>query len=375
MNKIQQKQQVQSVWRLPFMGPIVAMGLVVALQLGQPHSVKAADLSLQPMQSEEQSSEGQTNMQPAAVNALYIPAVQNKGDRSQPTVTPSVTVVPTEEPTEEPTSQPTEEPTEEPTETPTTTPTTTPTATPTPERLGAGVVLDEQWKVASSALAVDAEGGMHLAYVYYEPQHRPDPDDDNPTAAVYSYCQAHCDSKRNWQMVMLGDQVSEVQIGLTPLGQPRLLLLVRAEAAWGKADQYLYAECDENCTKLAGWQVGAVIMSANNLSWNPDPDFLNRDDEPKRSFALDPQGRPRFVHYHYNAEHALGTIGAYYAACDAHCTESASWTHTRITQVYEQFGTWYWEELYDPALAFTSTGHPRLGGSTQDDGHFANLWH
>ena len=39
---------------------------------------------------------------------------------------------------------------------------------------------ENQWKTSSASVAVDAQGGIHLAYYYYEPQ-----DGESPTSAVY----------------------------------------------------------------------------------------------------------------------------------------------------------------------------------------------
>lgn len=256
---------------------------------------------------------------------------------------------------------PTATPTSSATATTTTTATATVTATPTPPpaaRLGTGIFMDTQWRTSSSSLAVDAQGGKHLAYVYFEPVHTADPHGGaNPTTAVYRFCAAQCEQVENWSTVRLGEHVSEVQIELTPAGQPRLLLLVRAEAAWGRADRYVYAECDAQCSQPAQWKLGEVITLPNDLSLRFAEE---REYQVRHSFALDPSGRPRFVHYHYNAEVDATGIGAYYASCEQTCAVAANWTHTRITQVQDWSGSLEWEVLEKPALTFTPDGQPRL---------------
>jgi hypothetical protein len=76
----------------------------------------------------------------------------------------------------------------------------------------------------------------------------------------------------------------------------------------------------------------------------------------QRYFALDSAGRPRFIYYHYNEEVDPDCVGAYYAACNSACDNTANWTHTRITQTREWFGELEWEILEKPALAITGGG-------------------
>ena len=253
----------------------------------------------------------------------------------------------------------------------TATPPNTPTATPTPTEppapsLGTGAFLDTQWNTGSSAIAVDGNNGIHVAYVYHEPVYAADPHGAaNPTAAVYRYCPADCGKPANWQGVSLGEAVSEVQIGLTPGGQPRLLLLARAEDAWGRADRYLFAACDERCTDQGHWQIETIVTTPAELSWHWDADPADVWDSPRqyqarRYFALDPQGRPRFVYYHYNESVDLEGAGAYYAWCDAACTDGGNWSHTRITKVEDWSGVREYELIEKPTLTFTADGRPRL---------------
>jgi hypothetical protein len=272
----------------------------------------------------------------------------------RPTATPTGT-----------TATPTATSTPTPTETPTATPTPTPTAT-LPARLGAGLFPETAWRTSSGDVAVDAQNGAHLVYVYTDQLIGPDPDgSSNPTAAVYRYCQTDCETAQNWASVTLGEAVSEAQIALTADGQPRLLLLARAGEAAAPADRYLYAECNEGCTSQDGWRLSPIVTVPNDLSWHwiDDPESMDdvaRETQPRRYFALDPMGRPRFIYYHYNAEADAQGVGAYYAACEQECTKSANWTHTRVTEVTDWSGTLEWEILERPALAFTADGSPRL---------------
>jgi hypothetical protein len=213
---------------------------------------------------------------------------------------------------------------------------------------------------------VDGDNGVHLVYVYTEALVGPDPDgDSNPTAAVYRYCQSECDTLQNWSSVTLAESVSEAQVAVTPDGHPRLLLLVRALEGSRRADRYLFAACNQGCTHRNGWQISPIVTVPNDLSWRwiDDPNDLEmgaREALPRRYFALDPAGRPRFVYYHYNTEQDEAGVGAYYAACDQSCTQAGSWTHTRITEVTDWSGTLEWEVLEKPMLTFAPDGSPRI---------------
>lgn len=246
------------------------------------------------------------------------------------------------------------------------TPTPVTPTPPLPARLGFGLFPESAWRTSSSDVAVDNANGIHLAYVFTEPMVGLDPDGtNNPTTAVYRTCQTGCANAQNWSSVILGEAVSEVQIGLTPAGKPRLLLLTRATLGAQPADRYVYAACDQNCTSVGGWQTATIATVPNSLSyqWQDDPNSFEdypREYQARRYFALDPTGRPRFVYYHYNAEVDAAGGGAYYAACDAACTTPGNWTHTRVTEVTDWSGTVEWEILERPALAFTPDGQPRM---------------
>ena len=59
-------------------------------------------------------------------------------------------------------------------------------------------------------LSTDAEGGIHLAYHYYEAV-----GEGAPTHGVYQYCASECDKAAKWKSVALGENVSEIQLELT----------------------------------------------------------------------------------------------------------------------------------------------------------------
>lgn len=211
---------------------------------------------------------------------------------------------------------------------------------PPPDQLVKGFFADTQEKTNNAAFAVDAQGGMHLAFSYFTSI------SENP-AAVYAYCppQGGCGDSNNWVGVALSEDVNEVQLALTSQGKPRLL--IRRQREGFNSDEYLYAECDANCTAGESW-FGTIVVQPGGV------DTFGKDN-PQHSFALDPQDRPRFI-YTYGWDGTGHPTGGYYAACDADCTFAESWTHTSIYEgpVNRSLGFDY------PSLAFTSTGQPRV---------------
>jgi hypothetical protein len=211
--------------------------------------------------------------------------------------------------------------------------------TPTPPARG-GVVGTRVTENTGAGAAVFWKGGMHFAYFAYRPL------EQNPRA-YYSYCPgapaSACANPASWRTVALGQAVDEVQLALTPAGQPRLLIRSINEVS---NRIYTYAACDSRCTEASRWAMAEVATTTDvdESEW----------DLPQRSFALDHQGRPRFVYY-------TGGIGdprkgAFYAYCDAGCTTSSNWFETQIS-----LSDGYESEIFrSPALAFTSDNQPRL---------------
>lgn len=222
--------------------------------------------------------------------------------------------------------------------------TTTPPPTPQPNSSG-GIFLDRTVKTASASTAIDAAGGFHTAYIHYVA-------DVEGTPAVYGYCPpTDCSKAANWQYAELLDETREVQLSLTTAGQPRLLIVTNSAVYSGGKD-YHYAACNASCTQSSQWTITRVLSS-----WGTDSFDVNNDRTPQHSFALDHQGRPRFFYQDRNYFYAEPDhYGAFYAYCDANCTNAASWQQTEVGRFIN-----YDAELFDlPSLTFTSTGQPRV---------------
>jgi hypothetical protein len=230
--------------------------------------------------------------------------------------------------------------------------------TPPPGNSGPNAFfVDDQYRSNSASIAVDAGGGMHVAYVYYQAAN-----DNAPTYGVYLYCPADCTNFDNWGGVGMGDLVTEIQLELTANGKPRILY--RSFGSENSNDFY-YAACDGDCTNPISWQIAWVTMNQGTAILE-----LHDDSLPQRYFALDPNGNPRFVYIDYNYQAEPDHLGTFYAYCNSACTQSASWQEVRISQDNGNPYNYRYEKFYYPSLTFTPQGQPRVvadGVSMHDD--------
>lgn len=261
-------------------------------------------------------------------NQLYLPLIAKAGV-NVPTATPM--------------------PTNQPTEAPTATPTTAPTETPPPDSVVNSLFVETAWKTTNADIQVDANGGMHMAYAYYEPN-----TGVPPIGAVYLYCAGQCEQGANWHNVWFEDEVNEVQLALTPAGQPRLLMRTSSTVQVGGRD-YQYAECNANCTAPENWTVTLLLTS-----YGTDIFDIGDDDLPQRSFAVDPQGNPTFLYLDRNYPIEPDHYGFYYVKCDGGCSDATHWTQTLVTAVIQEEYVFDWEVAEYPSLTFTTDGRPRF---------------
>ena len=231
------------------------------------------------------------------------------------------------------------------------------TPPPPPGPITGGLFMDTQFKTSNASIQVDAQGGMHLAFYYYEAAN-----DGKPTAGVYLYCPSNCQNRGSWAGVGMGELVNEIQLKLTPAGQPRIIFRASSQAR-PNGNDYFYAACDQDCTNPARWGV-IYLTSSSGIGVI---DLLKDDALPQCYFALDPDGRPRFV---YN-DGITGHNGTFYAFCDGGCLDPANWFETRINKDNSgQGGPYRDENFYYPALTFSPQGQPRIaadGVSMQDE--------
>lgn len=216
--------------------------------------------------------------------------------------------------------------------------TSAPHAQTPPPGLAVFPVLD--WKTSHARVAVDAEGGTHLAFFYREPDVA-----NRPTHAVYAYCATQCDQRTSWQQVGIGDRIREVELELTAAGAPRLLVTAESTVVAGGRD-YTYAACDTGCTDPAAWTVTRVASATTP--------FDGGDAFAQHAFALDSTGAPRFVYYDQNR--AAGHAGLFLASCDAQCDDAGQWRELLLTRSNLRGE----ERAYHPSLAFSPDDRPRV---------------
>lgn len=197
---------------------------------------------------------------------------------------------------------------------------------------------DIELPTSHPTLAVDPAGGVHIAFT---PESATA---ENPTRpAIYAYCPANCTGPEAFTRLHLGDGVEFASLALTPSGQPRLLLRKRVQSSY----LFQFWQCDGNCTSMAQWISGDVgAAHARPVGWVEE--FIH-------AFALDDQGRPRFVYYDNGADYEDPHWGAFYAYCNADCTTAANWQETRLLDD---------TDAGEFDLAFGPNGQPRLAWTT-----------
>jgi hypothetical protein len=209
---------------------------------------------------------------------------------------------------------------------------------PPPARVG-GLFLTREIKTSSADIAVDPAGGLHVAYAGYVGYGTLSP-------GYYGYCapSADCTKPASWSLVTFGagqDYIVKVEIELTKAGQPRLLLYNESNGRL-----YTYAACNAGCTNRANWTTTDLTRVQSYVD-------LDTFDYSYHTFALDPQGRPRFIYEdHYGSIHN----GLYYVFCDAGCASADNWFEQNISAGPDYDG----DRVQTPDLKFTRQGQPRI---------------
>jgi len=224
-----------------------------------------------------------------------------------------------------------------------------------PVQPAGGGFMDTARATGSSSIALDGAGGTHVASEGSEAA-------SSTNRITYAYCPPgpDCVSPAQWAQVDVAAGLFAVQITpqvkLTPAGQPRILFGV-GDSSY--TTSFRYAACDSACTTPGSW----TVLDLASLFSRP-LDFTGSYQD--HSFALDSQGRPRFV---YKFSPSEGGQRLAYAFCDAGCAASTSnWAQTTVSQGTgalppdDLLGVRY-ESL---SLEFTTTGNPRVSGWTSE---------
>ena len=180
---------------------------------------------------------------------------------------------------------------------------------------------------------IDASGGVHTAF--YTSQ-----------SVYYAHCSTACDNPTNWTATPLAaagsyDSLNYPVVDVDPAGRPRMM--------WYHDPDYVYAECNANCANAANWSAIAVPVVAPSSYIYP---------QTARYFALDAQGRPRFVCYGWDYDDENVYEGFQYTTCDGNCTTATNW-HSALIDLDTY--------IEQPQLVLNAGGQPRIMGVNTDD--------
>lgn len=159
---------------------------------------------------------------------------------------------------------------------------------------------------------VDAHGGVHLAYPAYI-----------PSDAFYAYCPGSCVGPEDFSVVRFptGDvgTVHNVMLTLDAGGVPHVLIATGTTV--------IYASCIGDCGRQDGWRVTTILEHGGDHEVTGE------------AFALDPQGRPRFVMHAYRALFGIGAPepGTFLVTCDKGCHGPGRWSVAKISgQIWQE---------------------------------------
>jgi hypothetical protein len=175
-----------------------------------------------------------------------------------------------------------------------------------------------------ASVAVDAAGGVHVGFSAYTSV-------GGAWPAYYAYCASNCANSASWTTTSVGNLGvwgGYTRLALDAAGHPRLLWY--SQTSVSTPGVFQYAECNTACTNSANWAKVTLATASDYPSYS-------------RYFALDQQGRPRYLYTDTTTDHT----GTYYDYCDANCTSAAQWHEVQINSAFL---------LYDFSLVFDSTG-------------------
>jgi hypothetical protein len=215
-------------------------------------------------------------------------------------------------------------------------------------------ILNDQTN--SISVGADAAGGMHAAFANFST------DTNGNYHAYYDYCapSSDCASALNWTTVTLLTVASsptfmeEAQLQVDAQGRPRVIIAT-GDNGGNFQDHYFYAACNSGCTSSGNWTVTDVedVTSNNTFIYDGNKHF----------FALDPQGRPRFI--------VDNGVNFLYVFCDSACSSAANWSVLTLdgsSGAGSGFDT--------AALAFNTAGQPRMLAPLTDQNTFqTNLFY
>ena len=162
----------------------------------------------------------------------------------------------------------------------------------------------EPRNTSAPTVVLDADDGIHTVYPAYA-----------RGGAFYGYCAASCSGAEDVKVVPFETDgtVHNATIALDGSGKPVVLL--------STMQHVYYATCDGDCSDPDAWTQNVILDLDGDQSVSG------------RAFALDPDGRPRFVMHTTKAYLGIGqkTPATWWVSCDADCDAPDGWSKTKIS--------------------------------------------
>jgi hypothetical protein len=170
----------------------------------------------------------------------------------------------------------------------------------------------EPTNTSAPTVLVDESDAIHAVYPAYV-----------RGGAFYGYCAANCQGEADVKVVPFETDgtVHNAMIALDAGGKPQVLLQTMQHV--------YYATCTGDCTVPSSWKTSLILELDGDHAVSG------------KAFALDLEGRPRFVMHTEKAYLGIGqkTPETFWVACDAGCDSPAGWTKSKISNQMWRGGT------------------------------------
>jgi hypothetical protein len=171
---------------------------------------------------------------------------------------------------------------------------------------------EELFNTFAPTVETDSQGNIHMVYPAYIPD-----------GAFYAYCPAACTSADQLSVVRFptpeDGTAGNAMLALDANDIPHVLIATGVSVH--------YATCAGDCRQESSWTQTKIL------------DHAGEREVTGEAFALDPQGRPRFVMHAYRAMFGIGAPepGTFYVFCDSDCHNLSSWNSSKISpQIWQE---------------------------------------
>jgi hypothetical protein len=196
---------------------------------------------------------------------------------------------------------------------------------------------------SAPTIEVDKQGGIHAVYPAYA-----------GGDAYYAYCKADCTSADDVSVVHFATDatVANAMLALDAAGRPQVLLATSREV--------YYASCTGDCALQGSWRQTKLLDHGGDKEVTGE------------AFALDPQGRPRFLMHTYVAYLGVGQKApeTHFVTCDATCDDPASWTSSLIAKEIWQSSSLHFDARGQAKVASVVRADMNESSSGKDTGAY-----